>query len=445
MEKIGIVGAGLVGSLQAILMAQKGYEVHVFERREDLRTAPVIEGRSINLALSDRGWKAMKLAGVEDKIKEIAIPMGGRCMHDVKGNLTYQPYGKEGQAIYSVSRGELNRVLLTHAGEFPNVHLHFHKKCEDISLTTNTLIFSDSETNEKEEHTMTRVFATDGSYSAVRMRMQKSTMFDYSQTFLEHGYKELIIEANPDGSHKLEKNYLHIWPRGKFMLIALANLSGSFTCTLFFPMHGEESFETINTKEKVTAFFEKTFPDALELMPDLANVYMRNPTSTLIMVRCHPWNYKNKVVLIGDAAHAMVPFYGQGMNCGFEDCTVFTDMLGKAGGNWDNLLDDFAKERQPDGEAIVDLSLDNYVEMRQKTGDPDFLLQKKIEAKFSDLYPELWMPLYSQVTFSDTRYRDAYANGQRQDAIMKNILAIDDIHNRWNEDFVMDELLKLVK
>ncbi|MBN9293320.1 MAG: FAD-dependent monooxygenase [Flavobacteriia bacterium] len=445
MEKIGIVGAGLVGSLQAILMAKKGYEVHVFERREDLRTAPVIEGRSINLALSDRGWKALQLAGIKEEIEKIAIPMYGRCMHALDGTLTYQPYGKEDQAIYSVSRGELNRQLLNLAGAFPNVQLHFHKKCDDLNLETNALIFTDSQTKKQEEHTLSRIFATDGAYSAVRVRMQKSMMFDYSQKYLEHGYKELVINANPDGSHKLEKNYLHIWPRGKFMLIALANLDGSFTCTLFFPMHGEESFETIDTTEKVTAFFRKTFPDALELMPDLAEVYMRNPTSTLMMVRCHPWNYKDQVVLLGDAAHAMVPFYGQGMNCGFEDCTVFYEMLEKAGDSWENIMSDFSGFRQPDGEAIIDLALDNYIEMREKTGDPDFLLQKKIEAKFSKLYPNLWTPLYSQVTFSNTRYSEAYANGKRQDAIMKKILEIENIHECWDEDFVMEELLKLVK
>lgn len=444
-EKIGIVGAGLVGSLQAILMAKKGYEVHVFERREDLRTAPVIEGRSINLALSDRGWKAVEKAGIKAEIEKIAIPMYGRCMHALDGTLTHQPYGKEGQAIYSVSRGELNRQLLLQAEKYPNVHFHFHKKCEDVNLKTNTLTFKDSQTGVVEEHTMTRIFATDGSYSAVRMRMQKSIMFDYAQTFLEHGYKELLIEANPDGSHKLDKNYLHIWPRGKFMLIALANLNGSFTCTLFFPMHGEKSFETINTKEKVTAFFQETFPDALALMPDLAEVYMRNPTSTLIMVKCHPWNYKDQIVLLGDAAHATVPFYGQGMNAGFEDCTVFTEMLEQANENWENIIPAFAEARQPDGNAIIDLSMDNYIEMRHKTGDPNFLLQKKIEAKFSNLYPEIWTPLYSQVTFSNVRYRDAYSNGKKQDKIMQEILAIENIHERWDEDFVMEELLKLAK
>lgn len=445
MEKIGIVGAGLVGSLQAILMAKKGYEVHLFERREDLRKAPVIEGRSINLAISDRGWRAVEIAGVREKIEEIAIPMYGRCMHALDGTLTHQPYGKEGQAIYSVSRGELNRVLLNHACEFENVHFHYHKKCDDINLETNTLYFTDTQTGEKEEHQVTRVFATDGAYSAVRVRMQKSAIFDYSQTYLEHGYKELFIPANEDGSHKIDKNYLHIWPRGKFMLIALANLSGSYTCTLFFPLKGEESFETINTAEKARTFFEKTFPDALEMMPELENYYTTNPVSPLMMVRCSPWNYKDKSVLIGDSAHAMVPFYGQGMNCGFEDCAVFYKMLEEADGNWEGLLERFAEVRQPDGKAIIDLSLDNYIEMRHKTGDPEFLLQKKIEGKFSELYPDLWMPLYSQVTFSDTPYHIAYANGKKQDEIMANILAIENIHECWDEDFVMEELLKLVK
>ena len=444
MKNVAVVGAGLVGSLQAILMAQKGYNVSVFERREDLRKAQLISGKSINLALSDRGWKALELAGIADDIRAIAIPMHSRCMHALDGTLSYQPYGKEGQAIYSVSRGGLNQKLMNLADDYPNIQYFFDRKCQDLELASNTLIFNNTKEKATERHSFDRIFATDGAFSAVRMRMQKSTMFDYSQKYLDHGYKELVIPPNEDGSHKLDKNCLHIWPRGEFMMIALANLDGSFTCTLFFPMKGETSFESLTTRAQVAAFFDKTFPDAVPMMPTLLDDYFENPTSTLIMVRCTPWNYQDKVVLLGDAAHAIVPFYGQGMNCGFEDCTVFDEMYKEANGNWDGLLDRFSEQRVPDGNAILDLALLNYVEMRDLTADPDFLLRKKIEAKFSDLYPEKWLPLYSQVTFSNIRYSDALKNGQYQQTIMDQVMQLENIHENWNEPYVMEKMLALV-
>lgn len=444
MKNVAVVGAGLVGSLQAILMAQKGYNVSVFERREDLRKAQLISGKSINLALSDRGWKALELAGIADDIRAIAIPMHSRCMHALDGTLSYQPYGKEGQAIYSVSRGGLNQKLMNLADDYPNIQYFFDRKCQDLELASNTLIFNNTKEKATERHSFDRIFATDGAFSAVRMRMQKSTMFDYSQKYLDHGYKELVIPPNEDGSHKLDKNCLHIWPRGEFMMIALANLDGSFTCTLFFPMKGETSFESLTTREQVAAFFDKTFPDAVPMMPTLLDDYFENPTSTLIMVRCTPWNYQDKVLLLGDAAHAIVPFYGQGMNCGFEDCTVFDEMYKEANGNWDGLLDRFSEQRVPDGNAILDLALLNYVEMRDLTADPDFLLRKKIEAKFSDLYPEKWLPLYSQVTFSNIRYSDALKNGQYQQTIMDQVMQLENIHENWNEPYVMEKMLALV-
>jgi kynurenine 3-monooxygenase len=444
MKNIAVVGAGLVGSLQAILMAQKGYNVSVFERREDLRKAKLISGKSINLALSDRGWKALELAGIADDIRAIAIPMYKRCMHALDGTLSYQPYGKEDQAIYSVSRGGLNQKLMNLADDYPNIEYFFDRKCQDLDLSTNTLTFNNTREQATEKRAFDKIFATDGAFSAVRMRMQKSMLFDYSQKYLDHGYKELVIPANADGSHKLDKNCLHIWPRGEFMMIALANLDGSFTCTLFFPMKGETSFESLTTREQVGAFFDKTFPDAVPMMPTLLDDYFDNPTSSLIMVRCNPWNYKDNVLLLGDAAHAIVPFYGQGMNAGFEDCTVFDEMYKAANGNWNGLLTRFSEYRVPDGNAILDLALMNYVEMRDLTADPEFLLRKKIEAKFSGLHPDKWMPLYSQVTFSHTRYSDALKNDARQQAIMDRIMQIDNIHERWNEPFVMEKMLEYV-
>ena len=444
MKKIAVVGGGLVGSLQAILLAKKGYEVSVFERRPDLRKAKLISGKSINLALSDRGWKALEVAGIAADIHEIAIPMYKRCMHALDGTLTYQPYGKEDQAIYSVSRGGLNQKLMNLADNYPSISYHFNRKCQDVNLDTNTLIFDNSESKQTEKHQFDKIFASDGAFSAVRIRMQKSAVFDFSQKYLDHAYKELVIPANEDGTHKLDKNCLHIWPRGEFMMIALANLDGSFTCTLFFPLKGEKSFEALTTPDEVAEFFNRTFPDAVELMPTLLEDYFENPTSKLIMVRAQPWNYKDDIVIIGDAAHAIVPFYGQGMNCGFEDCTVFSEMHDAAGGNWDGLLDAYSAERVPDGNAILDLALDNYIEMRDLTADPNFLLQKKIEAKFSNLYPEKWLPLYSQVTFSHIKYSHAYRNGKAQHALMQEILAIEGIHERWDEPFVMDKMLELV-
>lgn len=444
MKKVAVVGAGLVGSLQAILLAKKGLNVSVFERRPDLRKSALIGGKSINLALSDRGWKALELAGIAEDIRAISIPMYQRCMHALDGTLTYQPYGKENQAIYSVSRGGLNQRLMNLADNYPNISYYFDRKCEDINLETTTLQFKNSASGEQEKHQFDHVFATDGAFSAVRMRMQKSMLFDYSQKYLDHGYKELVIPANEDGSHKLDKNCLHIWPRGEFMMIALANLDGSFTCTLFFPMYGETSFDTLKTEDQVKAFFDKTFPDAVAMMPTLLHDYFANPTSSLIMVRCEPWNHKDNVLLMGDAAHAIVPFYGQGMNCGFEDCTVFMEEMDKNNQSWEGLFGAFSKQRVPDGNAILDLALLNYIEMRDLTGNPDFLLQKKIEAKFANLHPDKWMPLYSQVTFSNTRYSDALKNGMHQEEIMKEVMKMDNIHENWNEQAVMDKMLELI-
>jgi len=444
MEKIGIVGSGLVGSLQAILMAKKGYDVTVFENRPDLRKAKLLAGKSINLALSDRGWRALQAAGIDGDIKEMAIPMYQRCMHAVDGSLSYQQYGKDGQAIYSVPRGGLNQKLMNLADKYPSIKYNFNHKCKDIELDSNTLIFEDTANKQEVKESFDKVFATDGAFSAVRFRMQKTPMFDYSQKYLDHGYKELIIPANEDGTHKLDKNCLHIWPRGEFMMIALANMDGSFTCTLFFPMYGEKSFDTINTREKVAAFFNETFTDAVPLMPTLLDDYFENPTSALVMVRCSPWNFENKVLLLGDSAHATVPFYGQGMNCGFEDCMIFQEMLDDANGNWDGLLSAYSKTRVPDGNAIIDLSLMNYVEMRDLTANPEFLLRKKIEAKFSNLHPEKWIPLYSQVTFSHIRYNKVIENGKAQNAIMEQVMKMPNIEANWDSQEVMDKMLELV-
>lgn len=445
MQNVAVVGAGLVGSLQAILLAKRGFKVDVYERRPDLRKAEILAGRSINLALSDRGWKALDKAGISDEIRKIAIPMFGRKMHAVDGALTYQPYGKENQAIFSVSRGGLNQKLMNLADDYPEIGYFFNMRCEDIDFDSNTIRFTDTEKDQIVEKSYDAVFATDGAFSAVRNRMMKYPMFDYSQSYLSHGYKELVIPPNEDGSHKIDKNCLHIWPRGEFMMIALANLDGSFTVTLFFPMEGELSFASIDTPEKVKDFFEKTFPDSIPLMPTLLEDYFSNPTSTLVTVRCNPWNHGTQAVLMGDAAHAVVPFYGQGMNAGFEDCTVFDELLEQYGDDWNTIFSEYSRLRVPDGNAIADLALNNYIEMRDSTADPDFLLRKKIERKFSDLYPNDWMPLYEQVTFSHIRYSDALKRGQYQRGIMDEIMQTEGIYEKWDSEEIMNRIAEKAK
>ncbi|WP_107039560.1 FAD-dependent oxidoreductase [Brumimicrobium mesophilum] len=443
-KKVAVVGAGLVGSLLAVLLAKKGMQVDVFERRPDLRKAKAIGGRSINLALSNRGFKALSLAGFEQEIRDISIPMYGRKMHDVEGNLTYQAYGKDNEAIYSVSRGQLNQKLMNLADDFENVNYRFDRTCEDIDLKKNEIAFENYNSKEKEHFSYDHIFGTDGAFSAVRGVLQKTPMFNYSQEYLPHGYKELSFPANPDGTHCMDKNCLHIWPRGEFMMIALPNLDGSFTVTLFFPMKGEVSFESLDSEKKVVDFFNTTFPDAVPHMPTLVEDYFSNPTSTLVTVRCSPWNYEDKVMLLGDASHAIVPFYGQGMNSGLEDCTVFFEMYEKHKNDVQKLFESFSEQRVPDGNAIADLALYNYIEMRDLAGDKNFLLRKKIERKFSDLYPDKWMPLYSQVTFSYIRYSVALAAGNRQRKIMDEVMEMNNIHDNWDDQEVIDKILLLL-
>jgi kynurenine 3-monooxygenase len=432
-KHIIIIGAGLVGALQSIYLRRKGYEVSIYERRPDMRKASISAGRSINLALSDRGLRALEGVGIADAIREIGIPMHGRVMHDIEGKLTFQPYGKEGQSIYSVSRGGLNCRLMDLA-ENEGVKIFFEHKCRVVKLDEASAEF---ELNGKTIQAQgDLLIGADGAFSEVRGEMMKTPRFNYSQYYIEHGYKELSIPPNADGSMRMEKNALHIWPRGEFMLIALPNTDGTFTCTLFFPMEGERSFETINTAEKGEAFFKEMFPDALALMPDFHKEFEENPNSSMVITKCFPWTWKDKVMLMGDAAHAIVPFYGQGMNAGFEDCTIFNELLDSSDGDWNKLLRSYENSRKPNGDAIAQLALNNFIEMRDLVADPKFLLQKKIEARFNQKYPKKWMPLYSMVTFSHTPYHDALKNGEQQEKIMREVMALADIESKWDSEEV---------
>jgi kynurenine 3-monooxygenase len=440
-KNVAIVGAGLVGSLWAIFLAKRGYNVSLFDRRSDIRKVKIVQGKSINLALSERGWKGLEQAGVRSEIEAIAIPMSGRLMHDTKGELTYQNYGADGQAIYSVSRGILNQTLVQCASKFENVQINFEHKCTDVNLEKNTLSFQTA-TNEIVSQSFDQIYGTDGAFSAVRQRLTKIDRNDFSQSYLDHGYKELEIPANSDGTHKMRSDCLHIWPRGEFMMIALPNIDGSFTCTLFFPFEGNPSFSSLKTDDEILNFFSTYFSDAKELMPELLDDFRNNPTSSLVMMKCNPWNYENRIALLGDAAHAIVPFYGQGMNCGFEDCTEFNRLMDEMGDEHPALFQTYSNLRKPNGDAILELALRNYIEMRDLTADEHFLLQKKIESRFSAKYPDKWIPLYTQVSFTHTPYSEALASGIQQHAIMQEVMNRPDIQNIWDSEEIENEILK---
>ena len=424
-KTITIIGAGLVGSLLAIYLAKRNYRVTIFERRGDMRKANVDraapagrQGRSINLALSTRGLVALKEVGLDDVIRKNAIPMKGRIMHDVSGHLSFLPYGKEGQFINSISRGDLN-MLLMDAAEGSGVTIQFDHRCSHIDIETNKIRFDNTA-----EHEFELLIGADGAYSAVRGALQFGGRFNFSQEYIEHGYKELHI---PAGSN-LETNALHIWPRESFMMIALPNPDQSFTGTLFL------SFDKFGSLSNAKQFFSETFPDALKLIPDFEHQWISNPVSSLVTMKCWPWSHKSNVLLIGDAAHAIVPFYGQGMNAGFEDCRILNRLLDKNKEDWTKTIDEFESLRRPDADAVATLALDNFIEMRDLVADEEFLLRKKIEAKLNQLYPDKWIPLYSMVTFrDDIRYSDAYAIGQRQKKIMDEVMKDPNIGKTWEK------------
>jgi kynurenine 3-monooxygenase len=445
-----VIGAGLVGSLLSIYLSKRGYKVEVYERRDDMRKGNIGGGRSINLALSDRGWKGLENVGIANEIKKIAIPMKGRMVHDTQGKTNFLPYGKEGQAIYSVSRGGLNCMLMDLA-EKHGSKIHFNQRCKNIVLKDNEVILEDPA---QKETTISakRIFSTDGAFSAGRLQLQTSTdRFEYSQHYLDYGYKELHIPPTKDGGFAMEKNCLHIWARGTYMMIALPNIDGSFTCTLFFPFEGKESFAALTDKKTVSEFFNRVFPDAVSLMPTLLHDFANNPVSSLVTVKCFPWSHSDKLMLLGDAAHAIVPFFGQGMNCGFEDCTIFNQLMdaylgkGNEDESWRKIFEETEKSRKPNSDAIADLAVANFIEMRDLVTHPDFILQKKIEAHFSALYPDKWLPLYSMVTFTDLPYSHALKQGQKQDAIMKKVLAMPGVEQKWDSKEVEEMMLKLVK
>lgn len=427
-QNIAILGAGLVGSLLSILLAKRGYNVSVYERRPDMRKEEMNAGKSINLALSNRGMWPLRRAGVISQIEKMIVPMKGRMMHDENSMLTFQPYGQKGQSINSISRGGLNMVLMNE-GENQGVTIFFNQTVVAVDFIKTKITINDRGSSREEMYDV--IIGADGAFSEARAAFQRTDRFNYSQYYITHGFKELHIQPDSNGDFMLDKNALHIWPRSEYMLIALPNEDASFTVTLFLPFEGKISFSSLDSDEQVNDFFKSKFHDASVLMNDLTQDWNTNPTSSLVTVKCFPW-VKNRTMLIGDAAHAVVPFYGQGMNCGFEDCRVFEDILNDTKDNWNVALNRYQEERKPNADAIADLAIENYIEMRDLVADENFLLRKQIEDKLQSLYPGQWIPQYSMVTFNENiGYARAKELGIRQREIMDNVMNDPDIRSNW--------------
>jgi len=432
---ITLIGSGLVGLLLAIELQKRGFPVRLFERRPDMRRVTISAGRSINLALSVRGIYALQQAGLWEEMQKIIIPMRGRMMHSVAGQLTFQRYGKDdSEAINSISRAELN-IALMNAAEARGVRIEFNQRCTGYDMRSGKVSLRNEETGEERGVDSEVVIATDGSASAIRTEMLKLPRFNFSQQYLDYGYKELTIPAGLDGNFLLEPGALHIWPRGSFMLIALPNIDGTFACIFFLPFEGRNSFASLDTNDKVRAFFEKHFTDALRLMPNFIENYTSNPVGAMVTIKCSPWHQEGRALLLGDSAHAIVPFFGQGLNCAFEDISIFLELLDRRGPDWPNLLPEFERARKENTDAIADLALENFIEMRDRVADPRFLFRKKAELALEAKFPDRFIPKYAMVSFHRLPYSLAAARGRIQDRMLSELCdGIDRIEDLdWNK------------
>jgi len=445
--EIAVVGAGLVGSLLSIYLAKRGFRIEMFERRPDMRKEAISAGRSINLAVSTRGLLALKNVGLEEEILKLAIPMRGRMIHTKNAELLLQPYGKDdSEYINSISRAALNKVLMTKAEETKRVKIHFNQKANGVDLDKGELYLEEVGNPTFVSVSTDMVMAADGSSSVVRDDIMKLSGYQCNESTLDYGYKELVIPPGKGGKFLMEKNALHIWPRGTYMLIALPNFDGSFTCTLFLPFEGIPSFESLKTAADVEKFFQEQFSDAVPLIDDLTETFFSNPTGRMVTVKCGPWSYQERALLLGDAAHAIVPFFGQGMNCGFEDLTVLSECMDKhiaQGGPlyinrrirdkehgrrtaegttaWSKIFDEFFESRKINTDAIADMAVENFFEMRDKVADPQFQLEKAVEKVLQKEFPGEYKSRYSLVTFSNVPYAFAQRAGIITDEILKEL------------------------
>jgi len=421
-----LIGAGLAGPLLATYLAKRGYSVEIFERRPDMRKESISAGRSINLALSIRGNHALKEVGLYDKIKSNTIPMKGRMIHDLNSGIHLQPYGqKENEVIFSVSRAHLNMELMTLAEETGNVTIRFNHQLLSADLEQNKLLFQLSDSLEKIEWSFNRVIGCDGSSSILRKSIVEKADIQYVKKPLGHGYKELTIPPMKSGEFQIEPNALHIWPRGNHMLIALPNNDCSFTCTLFFPIIGKTSFETVKTEKDILDLFQSQFPDAIKLMPNLVEDFQKNPTGDLASVYCKPWHFGDKALLIGDAAHAVVPFFGQGMNASFQDCSALAKLMDQNENDWKTIFNAFSSSQVENGHAIADMAIENYLEMRDHVNDPEYKKRRNVELKLELMFPGQFIPRYSMVSFHQIPYAEVYQRGEKQLKIIGDVLKAD--------------------
>ena len=441
MAKFVLIGSGLAGGLLAAYLGRRGYEVDLYERRADPREGNIVGGRSINLAISTRGIDALEQIGIADEALRHAIPMRGRMIHDRSGALHFSPYDVDPKnCINSIGRGALNTAVIEAAQRYPNVRVYFNHKCTDVDLDSATahletsfvaagspqdesVRMADVSAANSENQIISAhgdaVIGVDGAFSAVRQSMQMQISgFEYNESYLAHGYKELTIPPAPDGSWRMEKNARHIWPRKSFMMIALPNPDSSFTCTLFWEFEGQRSFATTKTDDDVRRFFEEEFPDAVPLMPTLLDDFKNNPTGSLVTIRCAPWFYRDKVCLVGDAAHAVVPFYGQGMNAAFEDCFVLDECLKEFPDNRERAFAEYFSRRKVNADALADLAIGNFIEMRDKTASKTFRAKKKLDHLLEAALPGIYLPLYTMVTFTRIPYAQAARRAKRQDRML---------------------------
>lgn len=422
-ERIVIVGAGLVGSLLGIYLARRGFQVDVFERHPDLRTLDLSAQRSsINLSLCERGFRALDHVGIGDAVRERVVPTYGRAIHDLEGNVTYQAYGDAGEHTFAILRNELNEVLVQNAERDFGVRFHWNERCVDIDFETPAVTFENLTSGLGHRQEATRVFGADGVFSRVRSRFERLPLFNYSQTYLDHAYAELNLPTLDGTSWAQHRQSVHLWPRGGLLLLGLPNQDGSVVCSLHLPLEGEPSFASLRTPEDLQAFLATHFPDAAPLMPNAADDFFGHRRNYLVHIRCYPWTRGGKVALIGDAAHAIVPFYAQGVNAGFEDCLVLDECIAAHGGDWEVIFRRYERRRKPEADAVSDLSLQHFRDLRDNIAKPSFHLKKRIERTLAQLYPERFIPVYTMVTFRAFPYSEALRRGREQEALIQQIL-----------------------
>ncbi|MCB0094698.1 MAG: FAD-dependent monooxygenase [Caldilineaceae bacterium] len=439
---IVIIGAGLVGAVLAMHLAQAGFEVKLYEQRGDPREIEPQLDRSINITLCERGFRSLDLIGVGDLIRKLCIPIYGRVIHTVEGE-AYQPYGNRNEAIYSIGRYDLNCILLDCAARHEKIDLCFNHKCLDIDMHTATLKIQNEITGQIQDIQASQIFGADGAYSTVRQKMQRLKRFNYSQTYLNGGYKELILPATEWGDWPLQNNAIHMWPQDNFMLLAFPNLDGTFTCTLHLPFEGQISHASITTYEDYYYLFANYFPDILSMIAPHLTRYVENPIETLITIKCFPWTFKDKIALIGDACHAIYPFYGQGSNAGFEDCQILLECLKADHGDWGAALPKYETRCKVNMDIIADLSAEHFEVLQKSIGDPTFRLRKKLERKLQLLHPD-YASLYHNVSFTCMPYTEALRLEQKNSVLIEQLLAVEGIEDKLDSPEMDSYILSLL-